>query len=340
MKRLAILLVLPLLTGCVGWGPCGSEQFVGPLHNTIGCGGCDDGHCHNCDGYNPPFGSVRKTLACGSGCGEVYYGEWLSNPPNTCNDCDARGFAYGTNPRIPWLWQPFRVFGYKYGHSGGYGNPNWRAWWGTQGSGYGDGYPSAVVPAGGSSCGGCTDCQSGAMHPVLSSTQKSWISSTSQLPLTCHACKVSEATMSSEPAKERTIEEIRKELGSIDRVIPMGDQAPILCPRCKSHMELGQIEDSMVIICEQCEGLLIQSPILAHLVDVRRKSYHDEDLIPPPMNTAQLKKKIKCPGCGTLMDVHPFHGPGNAVIDSCVRCSLTFLDAGELTSIEKAPGRR
>ena len=39
------------------------------------------------------------------------------------------------------------------------------------------------------------------------------------------------------------------------------------------------------------------------------------------------------------MDTHPYHAGGNAVIDTCDRCRLVWLDAGELTVIGRYPGR-
>jgi Zn-finger nucleic acid-binding protein len=39
------------------------------------------------------------------------------------------------------------------------------------------------------------------------------------------------------------------------------------------------------------------------------------------------------------MDVHPYYGPGNIVIDSCSACDLIWLDHGELQQITDAPGR-
>lgn len=36
------------------------------------------------------------------------------------------------------------------------------------------------------------------------------------------------------------------------------------------------------------------------------------------------------------MDVHPYYGPGNIVIDTCVECGLVWLDHGELTRVEQA----
>ena len=39
------------------------------------------------------------------------------------------------------------------------------------------------------------------------------------------------------------------------------------------------------------------------------------------------------------MDVHPYYGPGNVVIDSCRRCDVIWLDFGELEQITRAGGR-
>jgi Zn-finger nucleic acid-binding protein len=38
------------------------------------------------------------------------------------------------------------------------------------------------------------------------------------------------------------------------------------------------------------------------------------------------------------MDVHPYYGPGNVVIDTCGKCGLVWLDHGEMAVIENAPG--
>jgi hypothetical protein len=40
-----------------------------------------------------------------------------------------------------------------------------------------------------------------------------------------------------------------------------------------------------------------------------------------------------------MMDVHPYFGPGNVIIDTCGTCDLVWLDFGELKQIEDAPGQ-
>ena len=166
LLAIGILVTTFSMSGCVGWGPCGNEQFVGPFAGTLEgvCTTCDD-HCGSCDGCLPVFGNLRKTLACGSGCGEIYYGEWMSNPPNTCNECDARGHAFGAPSRIPWLCNPFPLWGYQYGQrGGGYGNPLRGTHPGL--ADYGGFWPGYFQPVGcvDGSCGGCAsgDCQSNA----------------------------------------------------------------------------------------------------------------------------------------------------------------------------------
>jgi len=40
------------------------------------------------------------------------------------------------------------------------------------------------------------------------------------------------------------------------------------------------------------------------------------------------------------MDVHPYYGPGNVVVDTCGECGLIWLDHGEMTRVEQASGVR
>ena len=55
------------------------------------CGSCDAGYCSkklfckwpNCDEY------------CGSGCGEIYWCDWKSDPPDLCDSCDQCGGISG-----------------------------------------------------------------------------------------------------------------------------------------------------------------------------------------------------------------------------------------------------
>ena len=54
------------------------------------------GHCNSCDGYSAAavgggpgasFREWRRSLTCGAGCGETYYDEWYSTPPDCEDPC-------------------------------------------------------------------------------------------------------------------------------------------------------------------------------------------------------------------------------------------------------------
>ena len=57
-----------------------------------------------------------------------------------------------------------------------------------------------------------------------------------------------------------------------------------------------------------------------------------------PLDPTEYDRTIQCPSCHQQMEVHPYYGPGNAVIDSCSSCEVLWLDHAELTSIEQAAG--
>lgn len=57
---------------------CGTQNECGP-------GGCETCACPTDCGILP---AMRRGLSCGKGCGEIYWGEWLSDPPDCCDPCD------------------------------------------------------------------------------------------------------------------------------------------------------------------------------------------------------------------------------------------------------------
>ncbi len=57
---------------------CGEQNECGP-------GGCDSCVCPTECGILP---AMRRCMSCGKGCGEIYWGEWISDPPDCCDPCD------------------------------------------------------------------------------------------------------------------------------------------------------------------------------------------------------------------------------------------------------------
>jgi hypothetical protein len=92
---------------CDSCGPTGYET----------CGECQPGGCH----HPWLWGRARSALTCDAGCGDVYTGEWASDPPSCggpwqgscgsagCGDC----FGF---------WNPLRglahLWGYRYAPAG------------------------------------------------------------------------------------------------------------------------------------------------------------------------------------------------------------------------------
>lgn len=79
--------------------------------NGVGCcaGGCDDGSCEGGDCSGPacggcggcgaccpnPIKTLWRSLTCSSGCGEIYFDEWINDPPEHCDPCDDNGGYIG-----------------------------------------------------------------------------------------------------------------------------------------------------------------------------------------------------------------------------------------------------
>lgn len=114
---LFLLALLPLLisTGCLGLRhrPLSYRNYEGhgvvhADYQSVACdscceaplSSCESGNCDRCEGgTHLPLGAyagmplaarLKHRLACGDGCGEVYFGEWISTPP-TPDPCDYDG---------------------------------------------------------------------------------------------------------------------------------------------------------------------------------------------------------------------------------------------------------
>ena len=85
--------------------------------------------------------------------------------------------------------------------------------------------------------------------------------------------------------------------------------------------------------------MLLARGAFAELVHLRRKFPTTPPVIPAPLDRRALARELSCPQCGTRLDTYPYGGPGNAVIDSCPRCQLIWLDYGEFRQIIDAPGK-
>lgn len=120
----------------------------------------------------------------------------------------------------------------------------------------------------------------------------------------------------------------------------LGEASHLSCPVCREELVSGAVEQAPVLFCPKCRGILAAPPDFRKIVDLRRRASTKKEHVLHPLERSELERVILCPQCGQRMDTHPYYGPGNAVVDSCGRCALVWLDHGELTVIVTAPEER
>jgi Zn-finger nucleic acid-binding protein len=111
------------------------------------------------------------------------------------------------------------------------------------------------------------------------------------------------------------------------------------CPVCSQRLAQASLDDLPALYCRGCRGVLMMQGVFGQLVQQRRAKARGSGKPPRPLNLRELERRLRCPRCKNLMGTHPYLGPGNIVIDNCTSCLLVWLDPGELTAIEGAPGR-
>ena len=127
----------------------------------------------------------------------------------------------------------------------------------------------------------------------------------------------------------------------VDRVTPSGRQLDAECPVCQKLLCMGQIEERPVLYCGGCYGLLLKNEDFGVITRLRRARRVGGDAEAcRPLNTEEYDRRICCPNCRDRMEVHPYYGPGNIVMDSCSECQYVWLDHGELRTVEQAEGGR
>ena len=126
----------------------------------------------------------------------------------------------------------------------------------------------------------------------------------------------------------------------VDRVLSLESPLGVHCPVCDAEFETALIDEVPACHCPNCRGLLLSSTEFRRVVEDRRAKYTGPDVAVALPHPIEFERKIACPSCHKLMEVHPYYGAGRAIIDSCSECQLVWIDQGELTNLERSPGRR
>lgn len=132
---------------------------------------------------------------------------------------------------------------------------------------------------------------------------------------------------------------------SIDRMVLTDAETEFVCCDCiGSRLQIGELDGEQVLGCDRCKGLLLPRRTFASLIGRRRARHHGPDEQPPfdPNTDAPLtgSSRRDCPMCRSMLDSFFYAGPGRVAIDTCCQCEAVWLDNGEITRIERAPGQR
>ena len=112
------------------------------------------------------------------------------------------------------------------------------------------------------------------------------------------------------------------------------------CPLCRAPLAKALLDGRhSVQYCEHCRGVVMERASFADAVVGRRAQAAGPGIQPAALDRKELDRRVTCPSCRKMMDVHPYFGPGNVIIDTCARCDRIWLDFGELKQIEDAPGQ-
>ena len=162
--------------------------------------------------------------------------------------------------------------------------------------------------------------------------------------MNCKNC-AAPLTMSAGPARMvctfcHTVQAATDVAEVVDRVLRLEDQLGVHCPVCDAELESALIDEVPACHCPNCRGLLLSGTEFRKVVEDRRAGYIGPDVAVAPPHSIEFERRIACPGCHKPMEVHPYYGAGRAIIDSCSDCKLVWIDRGELTHLERSPGRR
>ena len=109
------LYVSCLAVSLMSVGCCGP---IGPGCNIpMGCSDCDGYGSNNYAPSGPLQGlrNLKRSMVCGSGCGEVYVGEWISTPPDAQDPCCGDQWVGGATKCRPFCWTPGTLLNNLYG---------------------------------------------------------------------------------------------------------------------------------------------------------------------------------------------------------------------------------
>jgi Zn-finger nucleic acid-binding protein len=120
-----------------------------------------------------------------------------------------------------------------------------------------------------------------------------------------------------------------------DGVATLTEVTRFPCPVCTDPLTKAAIEGQTICFCGTCRGFLTTNAEFSEVLMRRRAACGDQPSVPRSIDPVELRRRVSCPKCRKPMDTHPYGGGGNVVIDTCHRCHLIWLDAGEMETLAR-----
>ena len=118
--------------------------------------------------------------------------------------------------------------------------------------------------------------------------------------------------------------------------VDLQGETSLLCATCATPLSAARLDGCSLLCCARCHGMLIEMGRFAEIIEAVRRREGRTSPIVLPRRQNPSDRAITCPSCGQAMLAHLYAGPGNVVIDTCERCQVNWLDAGELRRIARA----
>jgi hypothetical protein len=68
--------------------------------------------------------------------------------------------------------------------------------------------------------------------------------------------------------------------------------------------------------------MVMECASIAEAVVGRRAQATGPGVHPAALDRKELERRVTCPSCRRMMDVHPYYGPGNVIIDTCASSQI------------------
>ena len=110
-----------------------------------------------------------------------------------------------------------------------------------------------------------------------------------------------------------------------------------VCPSCYQHLAPIRYEGHKVLHCAACKGYLLEPSRLEFIKNSTRKSHPQLKAEASADFKGSTAREVSCPKCSHKMHKQRLDLPElNLMADICERCSLIWLDGGELALVQLA----